>query len=93
MAETPSTMAPLGTSAPDFMLVDTTGQMVSLDDVASGSGFLVAFICNHCPFVKHLRHALADFGRHGSPSARGGALGASSSRGEGPGRPMRPVGR
>ena len=81
MAETPSTMAPLGTSAPDFTLVDTTGQMVSLDDVASGPGFLVAFICNHCPFVKHLRHALADFGRE--YQARGlGVVGIGSNDAE-----------
>ncbi len=81
MAETPSTMAPLGMSAPDFTLVDTTGRMVSLDDVASGPGFLVAFICNHCPFVKHLRHALADFGRE--YQARGlGVVGIGSNDAE-----------
>ena len=63
MAETPSTMPPLGMSAPAFALPDTTGRMVALDDVATDRGLLVVFACNHCPFVKHLRGELADFAR------------------------------
>jgi peroxiredoxin len=59
MARTPSTMLPLGTSAPDFKLPDTTGKIVSLADFATKPALLVLFICNHCPYVKHLRAALA----------------------------------
>ncbi len=64
MVKTASTMLPLGTKAPEFSLKNTTnGATVSLSDVAGGRGLLVMFICNHCPFVKHLRSALAEFGR------------------------------
>jgi peroxiredoxin len=63
MVKTASTMLPLGTTAPEFSLPNVDGQTVSLADVASGAGLLVIFMCNHCPFVKHLRSALADFGR------------------------------
>ena len=55
MAETASTMIPLGTSAPQFTLIDTkTGGQVSLDELKSEVGTVVMFICNHCPFVKHV---------------------------------------
>lgn len=67
MAETPSTMLPLGTPAPDFRLPDTTGRMVALADFANAPGLLVMFICNHCPFVKHIRAGLAQFGRDYQP--------------------------
>lgn len=63
MVKTASTMLPLGTKAPDFSLPNVDGKTVSLKDVAGGKGLLVMFICNHCPFVKHLRSALAEFGR------------------------------
>jgi peroxiredoxin len=63
MVETASTMLPLGTPAPDFRLPDTTGKTVSLDDFHDAPAMLVAFICNHCPFVKHIRQGLADLGR------------------------------
>jgi len=63
MAETPSTMMPLGTLAPDFRLHDTGGKPVALSDFAAASGLLVMFICNHCPFVKHIRDGLARFAR------------------------------
>lgn len=64
MVKTASTMLPLGTKAPEFSLTNTTtGATVSLSDVSGGKGLLVMFICNHCPFVKHLRSALAEFGR------------------------------
>jgi peroxiredoxin len=62
MAVTPSTMPPLGMAAPDFALPDTEGAIVRRDDFA-GRPLLVMFICNHCPFVVHLKSALAEFGR------------------------------
>jgi len=52
----------LGTLAPDFALTDTNGKTVKRADFA-GTPLLVAFICNHCPFVKHIRAGLAQFGR------------------------------
>ncbi len=52
----------LGTTAPDFALVDTNGKIVKRADFA-GQPLVVAFICNHCPFVKHIRAGLAQFGR------------------------------
>ena len=63
MVKTASTMLPLGTHAPAFSLPNVDGKTVSLADFASGKGLLVIFMCNHCPFVKHLRTALAAFGR------------------------------
>ena len=63
MAATPSTMLPLGTTAPDFSLPDAvSGAVVSRADLA-GRPLLVMFICNHCPFVKHIRDELAAIGR------------------------------
>ncbi|MFZ5863790.1 MAG: thioredoxin family protein [Nitrospirota bacterium] len=60
---TASTMLPIGTSAPDFRLPDTTGRIVARDDFTSSPALLVAFICNHCPYVKHIRNGLAEFAR------------------------------
>jgi len=54
-----STMLPLGTAAPDFSLPDTEGKMVSRDDFGDAPALLVIFMCNHCPFVKHVRAELA----------------------------------
>src|SRR5258708_40361292 len=62
MARTPSTMLPLGTKAPDFSLVNVDGRTVSLADYDGAPALLVVFMCNHCPFVKHLAAALAQFG-------------------------------
>src|SRR5439155_1766238 len=59
MALTPSTMLSLGTQAPDFCLPDTEGRTVSLADFAGAPALLVIFLCNHCPYVKHVRHGLA----------------------------------
>jgi peroxiredoxin len=56
-------MVPLGTKAPAFRLPDTKGRLVSLDDFKGAPALLVMFICNHCPFVKHIREGLAQFGR------------------------------
>ncbi len=64
MARTPSTMAPLGTEAPDFSLPDVvSGGTVSLDDFEDAAALLVVFLSNHCPFVKHIQEGLADFTR------------------------------
>ncbi len=59
MAQTPSTMLPLGTQAPGFRLRDTDGRTVGLDDFADAPALLVIFLCNHCPYVHHVRHELA----------------------------------
>ncbi len=56
-------MLPLGTQAPDFELPDATGKRVSLSDFKGASALVVAFLCNHCPYVKHLREALAQLAR------------------------------
>jgi peroxiredoxin len=63
MALTPSTMLPLGTAAPDFKLPDTNVKIVSLADFKGKSALLVLFICNHCPYVKHIRTGLAQLAR------------------------------
>jgi peroxiredoxin len=53
-----STMVPLGTPAPDFVLPDLTGGMVSRDDLDAAPALLVAFLCNHCPYVRHIEAGL-----------------------------------
>ncbi|MFU8844515.1 MAG: thioredoxin family protein [Bacteroidales bacterium] len=59
MAETPSKMNPLGFTAPDFKLPDvTTGKTCSLGELKSDKATVVMFICNHCPFVKHVNAQL-----------------------------------
>ncbi len=55
MALTASTMLPLGTQAPDFPLPDTGGKIVSLGDMEGAAALLVVFMCNHCPYVQHIR--------------------------------------
>lgn len=68
MTKTPSTMAALGTSAPDFALPDPkTGDRVTLDDFTDWPVLLVAFLSNHCPFVKHIAQELGDFSREYRP--------------------------
>ncbi|MBL9091466.1 MAG: thioredoxin family protein [Planctomycetaceae bacterium] len=63
MVRTPSTMLPLGTPAPAFSLVDAvSGRTVSLTDFREAPALLVMFICNHCPFVKHVAAELARLG-------------------------------
>ena len=71
MTLTPSNMIELGSKAPDFQLSDTDGNLVSLADFESHKGLLIIFMCNHCPYVKHIRHALADFARRNSASGIG----------------------
>ena len=56
-------MLPLGTALPAFRLPDLDGRTVSSDDVRRARGLLVAFICPHCPFVKHIRQEFASFAR------------------------------
>lgn len=63
MALTPSTMLALGTAAPDFELPNIDGKYVTLGHFKPAPALVVMFICNHCPYVKHLRPALAEFGR------------------------------
>ncbi len=62
MVMTPSQMLPLGTKAPEFRLPDTNGKLVSLYETKAPA-HVVVFMCNHCPFVVHLREALAALGR------------------------------
>ncbi len=59
MVLTASTMLPLGTKAPPFSLKDTSGRTVSLDDFKSAKALLVIFMCNHCPYVKHVSKELS----------------------------------
>jgi len=59
MSNTPSNMLPLGTTAPNFNLIDTvSGKMIALNDVKGDVATVVMFICNHCPFVKHVNEQL-----------------------------------
>lgn len=59
MARTPSTMVALGTKAPDFNLPDTlSGKQIALSDIKGDVATVIMFICNHCPFVKHVNEEL-----------------------------------
>lgn len=63
MAATPSTMLPLGTVATDFTLPDTvSGEEITLSDVQSEQATVIMFICNHCPYVKHVNQELVRLG-------------------------------
>ena len=77
MAQTPSTMLDLGTAAPDFRLLDVSGKQVSRDDFKSASALLVMFVCNHCPFVKHIQVGLVQLAKDYQP--KGVAIVAISS--------------
>ena len=70
MSLTPSTLLPLGTRAPDFTLPDTNGTPVSLADFPQPA-LLVIFMCNHCPYVVHLREGLARLARDYAPRGVG----------------------
>lgn len=60
MARTESNMLPLGTKAPDFELLDTvSGKKLKLSDVYGDKATVVMFICNHCPFVKHINKGIS----------------------------------
>ena len=56
-------MLALGTQAPDFRLPDAGGKMVALGDFKSAPALAVLFICNHCPYVKHIQAGLTRFER------------------------------
>jgi peroxiredoxin len=56
-------MLPLGTAAPGFRLPDTNGKIISTDDFSGAPALLVIFMCNHCPYMKHIRGGLAQLGR------------------------------
>lgn len=72
MVETPSTMLPLGTPMPGFSLKDAvTGKTLTERDVAGAKGTLVMFICNHCPFVKHVLDEITRLGRDYLPKGLG----------------------
>lgn len=59
MAETPSNMLPLGTIAPDFQLQDViSNKMISLKQAKSPIATVIMFICNHCPYVRHILPSL-----------------------------------
>lgn len=61
MAATPSAMVELGTKAPAFNLPDTiSGKNISLDDIKSPLATVIMFICNHCPYVKHIQHEITN---------------------------------
>ncbi len=78
MARRNPRMLPLGTPAPDFALPDTvSGKTVSLGDFGSSPALLVAFLCNHCPYVKHILEGFVAFARELGP--RGLAVVAISS--------------
>jgi peroxiredoxin len=76
MVRTESTMLPLGTRAPHFSLPNVDGSNVALGDFAAASALLVAFLSNHCPFVKHVQHGFARLAR--DYQARGVAVVAIS---------------
>jgi peroxiredoxin len=63
MAATTSTMLTLGTSAPNFSLPDTEGNIVSLADFKGAPALLVIFMCNHCPYVKHILNDLVELAK------------------------------
>ena len=63
MPETPSTMLDLGTTLPSFTLPDFNGRAVSDTDFKGSRALLVAFICKHCPFVRHIRAEFARFAK------------------------------
>lgn len=69
MAETPSNMIPLGTKAPDFCLPDTiSDRELCLQELHGNVATVIMFICNHCPFVKHIQNELVSIGREYPPA-------------------------
>jgi peroxiredoxin len=60
MVATASTMLALGTKAPDFKLPDNEGKIVSLKEFSDKKALLIVFMCNHCPFVKHIIDKLVE---------------------------------
>ena len=72
MGATPSTMLDLGTALPPFRLRDLDGKAVTSNDFSTANGVLVAFICPHCPFVRHIRPSFVEVAR--SAQQRGVAV-------------------
>ena len=65
MSLTPSNMLPIGTTAPDFSLINTTDdKLISLQKSKGLKGTVIMFICNHCPFVIHVNEALVAIANH-----------------------------
>jgi peroxiredoxin len=72
MALTPTKAIPLGFNAPGFQLPDVvTGKMLKLENIKGEKGTLVMFICNHCPYVKHVIHELVNIGNEYIPKGIG----------------------
>jgi len=71
MVATNSTMLPLGTKAPAFNLPDPSGRKISLSDFPDALALVVVFMCNHCPYVKHVREGLARLAREYVPRGVG----------------------
>lgn len=72
MVKTASTMLPLGTAAPDFQLPDVvSNQTISLATFADRQVLLLIFLCQHCPFVKHVQQELARIGQDYSQQSLG----------------------
>jgi peroxiredoxin len=72
MSLTPTKSIPLGFAAPDFQLPDVVnGKTVKLKDIQGKKGTLVMFICNHCPYVKHVVHELVNIGKEYIPKGIG----------------------
>jgi len=68
MARRESRMLALGTPAPPFSLPDVvSGKTISLESFPEGQPLLVAFVCNHCPFVKHILDGFVSFAREYGP--------------------------
>ena len=67
MVERHSRMLPLGTAAPAFSLPDPSGKRWRLEDFSAARALLVAFLCNHCPFVKHMLDEFVAFAREYGP--------------------------
>jgi peroxiredoxin len=77
MSEATTTTLPSGTKAPTFRLPDPHGKLVSSDEFSGAPALLVAFICNHCPFVKHIQSSFTAIAKE--YQARGAAIVAISS--------------
>jgi peroxiredoxin len=77
MLEATSTTLSLGTKAPSFRLPDPHGKVVLADEFSGAPALLVAFICNHCPFVKHIQSSFTAMAKE--YQARGSAIVAISS--------------
>ncbi len=72
MAAIESIHLPLQTPAPPFSLPDTvSGRLISFSDIRGARGTVIYFICNHCPYVVHVRHELANVARHYLPQGIG----------------------